>query len=74
MGYCDEAFEHYQACPLSRVRPHKSTLMGKEDAEANGAEGAGLPRITVNGEQPAKPVSEVSDLETAILDAASVSP
>jgi len=74
MGYCDEAFEHYQACPLSRVRPHKSTLMGKEDAEANGAEGAGLPGITVNGEQPAKAVSEVSDLETAILDAASVSP
>jgi len=26
MGYCDEALQDYQKCPLSRVRPHKSAL------------------------------------------------
>jgi thymidylate synthase (FAD) len=27
MGYCDESFEEYKKCPLSRVRPHKTILM-----------------------------------------------
>jgi thymidylate synthase (FAD) len=28
LGYCDEDFEAYKACPLSRVRPHKIHLEG----------------------------------------------
>src|SRR5271156_73556 len=26
MGYCDESLDEYQKCPLSKVRPHKSSL------------------------------------------------
>jgi thymidylate synthase (FAD) len=26
LGYCDEAFKDWQACPIGRKRPHKSTL------------------------------------------------
>ncbi|MDB5107344.1 MAG: thymidylate synthase, flavin-dependent [Candidatus Binatus sp.] len=26
MGYCDEMLDEYQKCPLSKVRPHKSSL------------------------------------------------
>lgn len=26
-GYCDERYAHYQACPLSKVRPHKKDLL-----------------------------------------------
>lgn len=29
MGYCDEEFKDWEACPLGRVRPHKSMLPGK---------------------------------------------
>jgi thymidylate synthase (FAD) len=42
MGYCDESLEDYQRCPLSRVRPHKSTLFelyelhGRKKAQALG--------------------------------------
>ena len=27
LGYCDEDFKAYQACPLSAARPHKQTLL-----------------------------------------------
>jgi thymidylate synthase (FAD) len=42
MGYCDESLDDYRKCPLSRVRPHKSTLFelyqrhGSRKAEALG--------------------------------------
>jgi thymidylate synthase (FAD) len=42
MGYCDESLEDWQKCPLSRVRPHKSSLFelyerhGTRKAEALG--------------------------------------
>jgi thymidylate synthase (FAD) len=26
MGYCDESLDEYQKCPLSKARPHKSSL------------------------------------------------
>jgi thymidylate synthase (FAD) len=29
-GYCDETLDAYQACPLSRVRPHKSDIIGSQ--------------------------------------------
>jgi len=55
-------------------------LMGKDDADESGARGPMAASFTTmtngtsNGEHSAKPTSEVSDLETAILDAASVAP
>lgn len=27
LGYCDESVKDYEACPLSKVRPHKDTLL-----------------------------------------------
>ncbi|MEM4410021.1 MAG: FAD-dependent thymidylate synthase [Candidatus Caldarchaeum sp.] len=31
-GYCDETYESYLACPLSRVRPHKRDIIGLSEA------------------------------------------
>jgi len=27
MGYCDEKLDDYLACPLAKVRPHKSQVL-----------------------------------------------
>lgn len=40
MGYCDESYEAWLACPLGRKRPHKSTLFAIFDAYQNGVAAA----------------------------------
>ena len=31
MGYCDESYDDWKACPIGRVRPHKESLMNAWD-------------------------------------------
>lgn len=36
LGYCDESFEDWQACPIGRKRPHKQELFSIYDAHRRG--------------------------------------
>jgi thymidylate synthase (FAD) len=36
MGYCDESYEDWQACPIGRKRPHKRDLFNLYDAYRKG--------------------------------------
>lgn len=40
LGYCDETYEDWQACPLSAKRPHKRTLFELFERERAGTLGA----------------------------------
>ncbi len=37
LGYCDEAFKDWEACPIGRKRPHKSTLFALYERAQSGA-------------------------------------
>ncbi|MBM4415608.1 MAG: FAD-dependent thymidylate synthase [Chloroflexi bacterium] len=37
LGYCDEAFKDWEACPIGRKRPHKSTLFALYERQQSGA-------------------------------------
>ncbi len=37
LGYCDESFADWQACPIGRKRPHKSTLFELYERSQKGA-------------------------------------
>jgi thymidylate synthase (FAD) len=28
LGYCDEEYEAWEACPIGKVRPHKTQVLG----------------------------------------------
>lgn len=36
MGYCDESYKDWEACPIGRVRPHKDDLFTLYDQHRNG--------------------------------------
>jgi len=36
LGYCDESYADWEACPIGRVRPHKSTLFALYERERAG--------------------------------------
>jgi hypothetical protein len=36
MGYCDEAYEDWQRCPIGRKRPHKRDLFAIYEAHRRG--------------------------------------
>ena len=44
LGYCDEDYEAWEACPLGAKRPHKRTLfeLYERARTANGGTGRGL--------------------------------
>ena len=36
LGYCDESYEAWEACPIGRKRPHKNELFNLYDAYRQG--------------------------------------